>query len=610
MEWDIDSRSTMIKVKNFFKKLGSKFSIVVKVFKSRSISTQLIFTIILIFMSFFVLQSILNIGFFRNFYTNQEFERVNSDIMEYVTNMNEADSDYYDEMYKFTTENNAYSVIVTNQFRMLSSSFTDYSLSVLDSTTNETYDILVPNVEYNYTLNDILTVTMYEYNENDVLYSAAIIIDDSGEIYNSNIDCAEETCITTTGVITELHKPDSLNYLFDENLIVQREISKLFNESVIYGHFEYETGGVKGYWYKSTDGPVDTLVFVHDLKRWNKIVTIVPIVDTSDIIDIVSSYNYYVYATAIVIILIWSFRLSSIISKPIQNIELVARQIAELNFNVEAHEYNNRENESLSRSINLMARNLKKTLETINTKNRELTEIYEEQSKQVTLKKQLVSSISHELKTPLMIMQVTIQGILDEIIPAEDQEKELNNVLDEISKSSMMIQDMLQIYRLDDANTQLEICEFDMGETVRFFVNDFENAIKKYNLDVDLNIQDDVIVEADLKLVKRVISNFMTNAIKYTPINGKLYIEVSDFKDRIYFELTNYGTSIKAEEIDKIWLPFYRIEIEDSNPLKTKGSGIGLYLVSEILKAHHAEFGIENVRNGVKAYFYMNKKVE
>lgn len=599
----------MIKVKNFFKKLGSKFSIVVKIFKSRSISTQLIVTIILIFMSFFVLQSILNIGFFRNFYTNQEFERVNSDIMEYVTNMNEADSDYYDEMYKFTTENNAYSVIVTRQFRMLSSSFTDYSLSILDSTTNETYTILVPNVEYDYNLGDVLTVTMYEYNENNVLYSAAIIKVDSEEIYNSNINCGEETCVTTTGVITELHKPDSLNYLFDENLIVQREISKLFKETLNYEDFRYETGGAEGYWYKSTDGPVDTLVFVHNLKKWNWIVTIVPIVDTGDIIEIVSSYNYYVYATAIVIILIWSFRLSSIISKPIQNIELVARQIAQLNFNVEAHEYNNRENESLSRSINLMARNLKNTLETINAKNRELTEIYEEQSKQVTLKKQLVSSISHELKTPLMIMQVIIQGILDEIIPAEDQEKELNNVLDEISKSSMMIQDMLQIYRLDDANTQLEISEFDMSEMVRFFVNDFENAIKKYNLDVDLNIQDDVIVEADLKLIKRVISNFMTNAIKYTPINQKLYIEVSDLKDKIYFELTNYGTSIKTEEIDKIWLPFYRIDIEDSNPLKTKGSGIGLYLVSEILKAHCAEFGIENVRNGVKAYFYMSKKV-
>ena len=281
-----------------------------------------------------------------------------------------------------------------------------------------------------------------------------------------------------------------------------------------------------------------------------------------------------------------------------------------MNFNVEAHEYNNRENESLSKSINLIASNLKTTLETLNKKNTELMSLYDEQSKQVSLKKQLVSSISHELKTPLMIMQVTIQGILDDIIPHEDREKELNNVLMEIGKSSMMIQDMLQIYRLDDANTQLEISELDLTETVQYFVKDFENAILKYHLGVDLNVQDDVFVEADHKLIKRVISNFMTNAIKYTPTNGKLYIEVSEHKDHVYFELTNYGTTISETELDNIWMPFYRIETDEMHAAKTKGSGIGLYLVGEILKAHNAEFGIVNVKDGVKAYFKMNKKVD
>jgi len=598
----------MNNLKEFFKRLGSKFKIIPKVYKARSMSTQLIITIILIFASFFILQSILNVGFFRNFYTTQEFERVNSDIMEYVTNMNESDSTYYDEMRKFTTENNAYSVIVTGQYRVLTSSFTDYSMTVTDSTTAVEYNVLVPNLDFEYKEGDTLTITMYEYN--DILYSASNIASPDEEIYDSNINCSEETCITITGVVTELHKPNNMNYLFNENLIVQREIEKLFNDEIDLKDYAYETGGVEGYWYKSTGEAVDTIVFVHNLKTWNWIVTIVPIVDTSDIIDIVSSYNYYVYATAIVIILIWSFRLSSIISKPIQNIELVARQIAQLNFDVEAHEYNNRENESLSRSINLISRNLKNTLETINAKNTELTNLYEEQSNQVTLKKQLVSSISHELKTPLMIMQVTIQGILDDIIAAEDQDKELNNVLDEINKSSMMIQDMLQIYRLDDANTLLEITEFNLSETVEFFINDFENAIRKFNLDVDINIQDAVCIEADSKLIKRVISNFLTNAIKYTPIHGNIYIEVSEKDGKAYFELTNYGSSINQDEIEKIWLPFYRIDVDDANPLKTKGSGIGLYLVSEILKAHHAEFGIKNVRNGVKAYFYINKKVE
>jgi signal transduction histidine kinase len=300
--------------------------------------------------------------------------------------------------------------------------------------------------------------------------------------------------------------------------------------------------------------------------------------------------------------------MSSIISKPIQNIELVAREIANLNFAVEAHEYNNRENESLSKSINLISANLKETLGTINKKNEELTKLYEDQSNQIALKKQLVSSISHELKTPLMIMQVTIQGILDGIISENEVDKELMNIIEEINKSSIMIQDMLQIYRLDDANTQLDLSYFNLGESVCFYIKEFTKPLEKYKFEVSQNIDKEVFIEADQKLIKRVISNFITNAIKYTPVGEKIIINVSQDKNNAYFEITNYGISITESELKNVWLPFYRIEQEDAKRQKTKGSGVGLYLVSEILKAHKADYGMESKNNYVKVYFKIRKK--
>lgn len=588
-------------IKEFFRSF-------VRIFKARSISTQMIITISLIFLSFFALQTMLNVVFFEDFYTTQEFDRVHETLMDYVESMNDPDDEYYDDMYSFTSSNNAYSVIVTNSFRVLESSSSNYTITVQDATTLDFYQLLIPTIDYDYVTGETLAVTLYEYNNE--LYAPTIIEKGSDILYASENSCGEETCVDIEGIVTNVDKPNNMNYVFDENILVQNEISKLASDTLNPDDYRYDSGSIEGSWYISTDGPVKSLVFIHDLKRWNKIVTVVPIVDTNDVVDIISNYNYYVYATAIVIIFIWSFRISSIMTKPIQSIELVARQIAQLNFDVEAHEYNSRENESLSRSINLIASNLRTTLETLNTKNQELMELYDEQSKQVSLKKQLVSSISHELKTPLMIMQVTIQGILDGIVPEEEQVQEMNNILDEINKSSIMIQDMLQIYRLDDANSQLEISEFDLTKTVTFFLHDFENAIRKYGLTVDANLQDEVFVEGDHKLLKRVISNFMTNAIKYTPENGELYLEVSEHEDHVYFELTNYGIEIEEQELEKIWMPFYRIEREDLPRNRTKGSGIGLYLVSEILKAHKANFGIVNVKNGVKAFFTLQKKVD
>jgi signal transduction histidine kinase len=254
-----------------------------------------------------------------------------------------------------------------------------------------------------------------------------------------------------------------------------------------------------------------------------------------------------------------------------------------------------------------MSKNLSETIDTINTKNEELTTLYEEQTKQVNIKKQLVSSISHELKTPLMIMQVTIQGILDGIIPKEDYKKELINLLEDINKSSVMIQDMLQIYRLEDKEHPLEFGKINLAEITQSYLDDFNHFIAQYKLSLDTDINDDVTIIADEKLIKRVISNFITNAIKYTPENNRIEIKIKTHSDNVHFSVYNEGVSIKKDDLKNIWMPFYRIETELDDRLSSKGTGVGLYLVSEILKNHGFEFGIRNKSNGVYAYFIAPK---
>jgi len=596
----------MNRFKKFFKVTPKFFKGIKKYFQARSISSQLVLTIFLIFTSFFLLQTLLNSQFFKPFFNQQEFNDIHNDLLDYVKDMDdEIGDEYYDEIYAFTSERNAYSVIVSGSARILQSSFTEYSIVVENVNTSELYTLLVPNNNYVYSLSEELDLSIYEYY--DYFYSPAIIDTfDGTKIFESNIDCIELVCESFTGEVVEINKPNHLNYLFHNNSLVTSEINKLSNSIIDIQSFNEEDGD----WYMSTDGPIDSIVYIYRLPSWNYIVTVIPISDTNDIINIVSAYNSYVYLTAIVVIFLWSFRLTRTISRPIQNIELVTKEIASLNFNVEAKEFSNRENASLSNSINLISRNLKNTLESLNKKNEELTNLYNDQSKQVSLKKQLVSSISHELKTPLMIMQITIQGILDGVIPEETQEKELLNVVDEINKSSIMIQDLLQIYRLDDVDSKLELSEFNLSNIVKYFIDDFENVINSFSFELDLNIKEDIVVEADMKLIKRVISNFFTNAIKYSPEGQKIYIEVSEDDNRAYFELINYGAKIAKTDLENIWIPFFRTNKSEPQKLETKGSGIGLYLVSEILKAHECTFGIENVKKGVKAYFYINKKVE
>ena len=574
-----------------------------KAFKARSISTQLIITIILIFASFFILQAFLNSTFLTTYYTDKEFDDIHADLVIYVDKMNADNADHFDEMDDFSQNQFAYTVIVDSDYRILESTFTEYTIQVKEVLSDTTYNIIVLDNDEDYSVNDELSVTLAPYNGS--LYQPLSISKEGVLTEYNGPSCDEVTCVSALITVTLVNKPNNLNYRAANLPIVLDEIHKLENDQIELQNYKY----TKGYWYPSTDGATDTLVFIHGLGQWQNIVTIVPIADTAEITSIISSYTYYVYLTAIVIIILWSFRLSNLISRPIKNIELVTKEIASLNFNVEAKEFNNKETSSLSESINLIAINLRNTLDSLNTKNTELTKLYDDQTKQVTLKKQLVSSISHELKTPLMIMQVIIQGILDGIIEKADQEDELNNVLEEIQKSSIMIQDMLQIYRLDDAKTKLDVTQFNLSETVNFFIKDFDNVFKSNNLKVTTTIPESVMVEADNKLIKRVISNFVTNAIKYTPENSNIEVLLKQTKRKVYFELINYGVNISKEDLLNIWIPFFRVENATQRQLSSKGSGIGLYLVSEILKAHNADYSITNVKNGVKASFSINKTI-
>ncbi len=574
--------------------------------RNLSMSTQMILTVVLIFLIFFLLQIVLNFYFFQNYYADKELNKIESDLDVYVAAMNIEDADYFDVMYDFTTQNNAISVTTTSQFLIYDSLEHDYTLEITNTSNNEKFTVKVPNIDHNYVIGEIISISGFEFSE-DILTPISITSAIDGYAFNSGIGCDSNCIEIDTARIDVINKPSNLNYEFENSHLLQEELTLLKNGTRSLEDAAFDYNGETAYFYRAIVNGQSVIVFIHELGTYDLIVTIAPIEDTQGIITIISSYNNYVYLTAILIVFIWSFRLSKVLTKPVQNIENVAKQIATLNFDIEAHEYNNRENTSLSESINLISRNLKETLDTLNNQNDKLKSLNDEQMKQVSLKKQLVSSISHELKTPLMIMQVTIQGILDGIIEKEDESKELNNVLDEINKSSLMIQDMLQIYRLEDANTILEVSEFNLADEVNLLMSDFERNLKKHNLKLDLNLDNSVFIEADLKLIKRVVSNFFTNAIKYTPEGNRIYIEVSEKVDHYYFELTNYGVHINQNDLDNIWMPFFRAPSYDNNRLPSKGSGIGLYLVSEILKAHGAEFGISNIEDGVKAFFTIKK---
>ena len=551
-------------------------------------------TIVLIFVSFFILQLFFNRIFFQNYYTTREIATFEENLSAYIVALDDAEEDdVYDIIFDFTQKNNADSVILSFNYRLLESSPDTYTIIVEHTETQEEYVIILPGPHQEIQLNNIVSFVLIE--NDDQTYQPVSIND---TIYNDS--CEFQTCIEIEAAIQEINKPNHLNYIFRQNQRIGIEVSKL--SSSFLSQHEY---GNDVYRYQSTDGPTDIMVYLHRVPSlsWSYVMTIVPIQNTSNIVGIVAAYQNYVYLTAVGIIFLWSFRISNVVSKPIKNIEAVAREIANLNFTVQALEANNKESTSLSNSINLIAKNLKSTIETINTKNTELTKLYNEQNEQHNLKKQLVSSISHELKTPLMIIQVTIEGIMDGIIDKEDIPKELTNVLKEVNKSSVMLQDLLQIYRLDDKNRKLDEDDINIHALLEDIIHEFNPLITRYSFKIINRLDVNDTIRGDKKLIQRVLSNLMTNALKYTYEKRSIEIRFDRIPEGAIFKVINEGPQIPAKDLENVWKPFFRIDFASEDRLDSKGTGIGLYLVSEILSAHGFDHGIENTKTGVEVYF-------
>ena len=562
----------------------------------QSLTVQISVLIILVFITFFVIQFLLNATFFPNFYEQRQIESFEEANRRYVENMNEvSNDDYYSIMYTFIQNNNAVSVMLDEDFTLMESVPPRISVNINDSLSGELINVTLNDYRL-FNRNDSVFGVIRPLNDETFIFTT-LYINQLGIYENS---CNDPACQSINGFVVDQEIPNHTNHAYANNININFESSQL--SASFLAPFEHNDG-----WrYPSNYGPRNTLVYINPVGD-DYILTVFNLENTTNIVSILANYQNYVYLSALILILLYSFRIGKVASNPILKIERVAQEISSLNFEAEAIEFKSKEATSLSKSINSLSKNLRNALETLNQNNQELMALYKEQSQQVDLKKQLVSTISHELKTPLMIVQVTIQGIIDGIIPEDQIETEFENIMGEVNRSTLLIQDLLEVYRLDSKELPLKTQAFDFSAMVKNLKNEFNPIIQRRSFSYIEDVHPDITIIADPKLMQRAISNFMTNAIKYSPSGETIEVQLRETDSEITFKLINYGVILEDTVIANIWTPFYRGDNESYDETTSKSSGIGLYLVSEILKAHGFNYHIKNLKNAVQATITIEK---
>ena len=177
-------------------------------------------------------------------------------------------------------------------------------------------------------------------------------------------------------------------------------------------------------------------------------------------------------------------------------------------------------------------------------------------------------------------------------------------ILEEVEKTTKIIKDIIGTYKTESSGkAKLNITRFNLADLVREILNPLLPLAAKKRLVVDTDLSVNAFMDADKELISHVISNFITNAFKYTENEGTVTISIIDDKENYTFEVKNYGAHIEEENLKKIFLPFFR---ENENVDQTS-TGMGLYIVKEILENHKLDYGVTNFDEGVVSYFKIKK---
>ncbi len=213
-------------------------------------------------------------------------------------------------------------------------------------------------------------------------------------------------------------------------------------------------------------------------------------------------------------------------------------------------------------------------------------------------RRQMVSNIAHELKTPLAVIHSYAEG-LNEDIAVNKREKYLGVILSETERMDAMVLEMLDLSRLEAGKVKLSRDDFSLSTLVQEVFEKLEMVAQAKEITISFDLAKDCVVTADESRITQVITNFVTNALHYTSIGGKVWVKTFSERGKTVFTIENTSPPITFEEMSKVWDTFYRADKSRNG----KGTGLGLAIVKSIIDLHGGTCHVRNTKNGVEFSF-------
>lgn len=293
-------------------------------------------------------------------------------------------------------------------------------------------------------------------------------------------------------------------------------------------------------------------------------------------------------------------------TKPILELNDIAQEMSKLDFSKKYPVQSDDEVGQLGKSINSLSDQLDKAISELKEANEKLREDIERERKIDKMRKEFVSNVSHELKTPIALIQGYAEGLkLNVIEDEENRNYYCDVIMDEADKMNRLVKDLLDLSQIESGYIKLEKTEFDISSFVDHVLEKYRPIFMEKGIRLDVIKNENLIVSGDFIRVEQVLVNYLNNALNHVDDNKFIEIEVTSRDDKVRVSVFNSGKAIPADSLDKIWTSFYKVD--KARTRAYGGTGLGLSVVRGILEAHHNAYGAENKDNGVVFWFEIDR---
>ena len=304
-------------------------------------------------------------------------------------------------------------------------------------------------------------------------------------------------------------------------------------------------------------------------------------------------------------VFVWYF--SKRIANPILELATISKRMADLDFQAKYTSGGKNEIGVLGENFNIMSEKLEQTVSELKSANYELQKDIEKKEKMETMRTEFIGNVSHELKTPIALIQGYAEGLKEGI--SDDPESRAfycDVIMDEAAKMNKMVQNLLTLNQLELGQEEVSFQRFNVVDLIQGVVQSCEILVQQKEADVRLDTSVPVYVWSDEWKVEQVFRNYFSNALNHLENEKVIDIRVSvdEEKGTARISVFNTGKQIPKEDIDQIWNKFYKVD--KAHTREYGGNGIGLSIVKAIMESFRKEYGVINYNNGVAFWFELD----